>query len=91
MLRVLFAVILLLPLPLYANENNTDTTDTTTTTTTSTTTTTNKQKKKPGAFQGLPSLFSGNPPLESVGLAAQHAPLPTPHHQHFQQIIGFKL
>ena len=40
MLRVLFAVFLLLPLPLYANENNTDTSDTTTTTTTSTTTTT---------------------------------------------------
>ena len=40
MLRVLFAVFLLLPLPLYANESNTDTSDTTTTTTTSTTTTT---------------------------------------------------
>ena len=38
MLRVIFAVFLLLPLPLYANENNTDTTDTTTTSTTSTTT-----------------------------------------------------
>ena len=38
MLRVLFAVILLLPLPLYANES--DTTTTTTTTVPDTTTTT---------------------------------------------------
>ena len=37
MLRVLFAVILLLPLPLYANESNTTTTTTTVPSTTTTT------------------------------------------------------
>ena len=60
MLRVLFAVILLLPLPLYANENNTDTSGTTTTTTTSTTTTT-----IPGETEEVET-FDGPPPTTTT-------------------------